>query len=51
MIVKLLTERNLEFRLKGGCTGSSEPTHVKMPHCWKIITVSILFFHLFVVPV
>ena len=18
-----------------GCTGSSEPTHVKIPHCWK----------------
>ena len=26
----------LEFlRLKGGYTGSSESTHVKMPHCWK----------------
>ena len=36
MIVKLLTERHLEFlSLKGGCTGSSESTHVKMPHCWK----------------
>ena len=36
MIVKLLTELNLEFlRLKGGCTGSSESTLVKMPHCWK----------------
>ena len=36
MTVKLLTEHNLEFvRLKGGGTGSSEPTHVKMPHCWK----------------
>ena len=21
--------------LKGGCIGSSESTHVKMPHCWK----------------
>ena len=21
--------------LKGGCTGSPESTHVKMPHCWK----------------
>ena len=21
--------------LKGGCTGSSESTLVKMPHCWK----------------
>ena len=36
MIVKLLTEHYLEFlSLKGGCIGSSESTHVKMPHCWK----------------
>ena len=36
MIVKLLTEHNLEFQsLKGGCRGSSESTHVKMPHCLK----------------
>ena len=21
--------------LKGGCTGLSESTYVKMPHCWK----------------
>ena len=36
MIVKLLTEHYLEFlSLKGGCTGSSESTHVKIPHCWK----------------
>ena len=36
MIVKLLTEHHLEFlNLKGGCRGSSESTHVKMPHCWK----------------
>ena len=36
MIVKLLTEFHLEFlSLKGGCKGSSESTHVKMPHCWK----------------
>ena len=36
MIVKLLTERHLEFlSLKGGCTGSSESTLVKMPNCWK----------------
>ena len=34
--VKLLTEHHLEFlNLKGGCTGSSESTHVKMPLCWK----------------
>ena len=36
MIVKLLTEHHSEFlSLKGGCTGSYESTHVKMPHCWK----------------
>ena len=36
MIVKLLTEHHLEFLcLKGGCTGLSESTLVKMPHCWK----------------
>ena len=36
MDVKLLTEHHLEFLcLKGGCTGSSEPRLVKMPHCWK----------------
>ena len=36
MIVKLLAEHHLEcLSLKGGCRGSSESTHVKMPHCWK----------------
>ena len=36
MSVKLLTEHHLEFQsLKGGCTGSSESTHVKIPNCWK----------------
>ena len=36
MIVELPTEHHLEFlSLKAGCTGSSESTHVKMPHCWK----------------
>ena len=36
MIVKLLTEHHLEcLSLKGGCRGSSESTHAKMPHCWK----------------
>ena len=36
MIVKLLTEHQLEFlSLTGGCTGSSESTLVKIPHCWK----------------
>ena len=36
MPVKLLAEHHLEFlSLKGGRTGSSESTLVKMPHCWK----------------
>ena len=36
MTVKLLTEHHLaSLGLKGGCTGSSESTHVKMPHCWQ----------------
>ena len=36
MTVKLLTEHHLAFlSLNGGCTGSSESTLVKMPHCWK----------------
>ena len=36
MIVKLLTERHLEFlSLTGGCRGSYESTHVKMSNCWK----------------
>ena len=36
MSVKLLTKHNLEFRsLKGGCTGSSESTLVKMSDYWK----------------
>ena len=33
---RLLFVHHLEFlSLKGGCRGSSEPTHVKMPHCSK----------------
>ena len=46
MNVKLLTEHHLEFlSLKGGCTGSSESTLVKMPHCWKShVTAQILVF-------
>ena len=36
MTVKLLTEQFLEFlSLTRGCTGPSESTLVKMPHCWK----------------
>ena len=45
MIVKLLTEHNLEFlSLKGGCTRSSESTLVKMSNCWKShVTAQLLF--------
>ena len=36
MSVKVQIENHLEFlSLTGGCTGSSESIHVKMPHCWK----------------
>ena len=36
MTLRLLTEHHLEIlNLKGGCTGSSEITLVKMPHFWK----------------
>ena len=36
MTVKQLTEHHLVFlSLKGSCTGSSESTLVKMPHCWQ----------------
>ena len=36
MNVELLAEQHLEFlSFKGGCTGWSESTLVKMPHCWK----------------
>ena len=45
MIVKLRTEHHLEFlSLKGGCRGSYESTHVKMPHFLEIsCTGSYLF--------
>ena len=44
MTVKLLTEQHLEFlSFSGGCTGSSESIHVKMPHCWKSHVVAYMF--------
>ena len=44
MIVKLLTEHRLEFlSLIGRCRGSSESTHVKMPHCWKSHAIAQIF--------
>ena len=31
-----MAEQHLEFlSFTGGCTGSSESIHVKMPYCWK----------------
>ena len=41
MIVKLLTEHLLDFLiLRGGYTGSSESTLVKMSYCWKFRVVA-----------
>ena len=46
MIVKLLTEQQLEFlSLKGGCTGSSESTLVKMPHYWKSYVMAHIYLN------
>ena len=40
-----MTEHHLEFlSLKGGCTGSSESTVVKMPHCCKSHVAAQLYF-------
>ena len=48
MSVKLLTEHHLEFlSLKGGCTGSSESTLVKMPHYWKSHAAAQFFYFQF----
>ena len=45
MSVQLLTENHLEFLgLKGGYTGSSVSTLVKMPHCWKSrVTAQVIY--------
>ena len=46
MTVKLLTEHHLEFlSLKGGCTGSSESTLIKMPYCWKSHVAAQLWYN------
>ena len=45
MSVKPLTGHNLEFvSFKGGYTGSSESTHVEIPHCWKSHVTAHIFF-------
>ena len=47
MSVKLLTAHHWEFiSLKGGCTGLSKSTLVKMPHCWKSHVAAQLFHYL-----
>ena len=47
MTVKLLILHHLEFlSLKGGYTGSSESTLVKMPHCWKSHVTAQIYFAL-----
>ena len=44
MSVKLRTEHHLEgLSLKGGCTGTSESTLVKMPHCLKLHVAAQLY--------
>ena len=44
MNVKLLTEHHLDFlSLKGGCTGLSESTPVKKPHCRKSYVAAQLY--------
>ena len=38
-------DNNLDFlSLKGGCTGSSESTLVKIPHCWKSCYMKIFLY-------
>ena len=53
MIVKLRTEHDLEFlSIKGGCTGWSESTLVKMSHWWKKrVTAQLWFICISSVPV
>ena len=45
MNVKLMTEHHLEFlSLKGGCTGLSESTLVKIPHCLKAHATAQIYY-------
>ena len=44
MTLRPLTEHHLEIlSLKGGCTGSSESTLCKAPHCWKSHVVAHMY--------
>ena len=48
MTVKQLTEHLLEFlSVKGGGTGSSESSLVKITHCWKSHVTAPIIFHSF----
>ena len=49
MIVELPIEQHLKIlSLKGGFTGSSESTLVKMTHCWKLhVTAHLVFIQWF----
>ena len=48
MTLRLLTRHHLEFlSLKGGYTGSSESTLVKMSYCWKSNDMAHFTFHCF----
>ena len=45
MTLRTLTEHQLESHsLKGGYTGSSESTLVKIPHCWKSYVAGHIYF-------
>ena len=42
--IQLRTDHHLEFlSLKGGCTGSSESTVIKISHCWKSHVIAQMF--------
>ena len=44
----LLYEHHLGFlSLKGGCTGQSGSTLIKMPHCWKSHVMAHLLLYIF----
>ena len=46
MTVKLAEQHSVFLSLKGGCTGWSESTFVKLPHCWKSHVVAHIALHL-----
>ena len=51
MTLRLQTKHHLDcLSFKGGCTGSSEFTLLKMPHCWKShVAAHLLFDHAHIV--